>query len=95
MRHFPALPKSPGPTTIRDTSHWQRLSQVSLTPSLPVSKWRSNLTGLTVVLSQAESPIINGYFCLATEAETEDGLPHTLEHLIFLGSEKYPYKVRI
>ena len=21
-----------------------------------------------------------------------DGLPHTLEHLIFLGSEDYPYK---
>ena len=21
-----------------------------------------------------------------------DGLPHTLEHLVFLGSEDYPYK---
>lgn len=28
----------------------------------------------------------------ATEAHDDDGLPHTLEHLIFLGSEKYPYK---
>lgn len=25
-------------------------------------------------------------------ADDDDGLPHTLEHLIFLGSEKYPYK---
>lgn len=29
---------------------------------------------------------------LATEAFDDDGLPHTLEHLIFLGSEEYPYK---
>lgn len=28
----------------------------------------------------------------ATEAPDDDGLPHTLEHLIFLGSEQYPYK---
>lgn len=28
----------------------------------------------------------------ATEAHDDDGLPHTLEHLIFLGSEQYPYK---
>ena len=28
----------------------------------------------------------------ATEAYDDDGLPHTLEHLIFLGSEQYPYK---
>lgn len=32
-------------------------------------------------------------FLLATEAHDDDGLPHTLEHLIFMGSEKYPYKV--
>ena len=29
----------------------------------------------------------------ATEAQDDDGLPHTLEHIIFMGSEKYPYKV--
>lgn len=28
----------------------------------------------------------------ATEAFDDDGLPHTLEHVIFLGSEDYPYK---
>lgn len=30
---------------------------------------------------------------LATEAHDHDGLPHTLEHLVFMGSEEYPYKV--
>ena len=29
----------------------------------------------------------------ATEAHDDDGLPHTLEHIVFMGSEKYPYKV--
>ena len=29
----------------------------------------------------------------ATEAHDHDGLPHTLEHLVFMGSEAYPYKV--
>lgn len=31
--------------------------------------------------------------CVATEAHDDDGLPHTLEHLVFMGSENYPYKV--
>lgn len=30
---------------------------------------------------------------VATEAHDDDGLPHTLEHLVFMGSEEYPYKV--
>ncbi len=30
--------------------------------------------------------------CKATEDDSDDGLPHTLEHLVFLGSENYPFK---
>lgn len=37
------------------------------------------------------SVVYNG---AATEAHDDDGLPHTLEHLVFMGSEKYPYKAR-
>ena len=59
--------------------------QINLDGVLPVTKYKSKLTGLTVVFAQAESPIVNGYFCLPTEAYDDDGLPHTLEHLIFLG----------
>jgi len=55
-------------------------------------KYHSDSSGLTVIISQVEGPLVNGYFCLATEAEDDDGLPHTLEHLIFLGSESYPFK---
>lgn len=32
------------------------------------------------------------FFFIATEAHDDDGIPHTLEHLIFLGSEDYPFK---
>lgn len=60
--------------------------------SIPVSKYKSKKTGLTVFLAAVDGPIVNGYFCLATEAHDGDGLPHTLEHLVFLGSEDYPYK---
>lgn len=27
-----------------------------------------------------------------TETNVDDGLPHTLEHLVFMGSKNYPYK---
>lgn len=27
-----------------------------------------------------------------TETTSDDGLPHTLEHLVFMGSKNYPYK---
>ncbi|BFZ06020.1 hypothetical protein BsWGS_09058 [Bradybaena similaris] len=66
--------------------------QVNCNGKIPVSKYRSSKTGLTVFIAEVEGPIINGYFCLATEAHDDDGLPHTLEHLVFLGSEDFPYK---
>jgi hypothetical protein len=84
--------KSLNGTVIPDNSHWKILTSFNLSSSLPIVKYQSTLTGLTIVLARAESPIVNGYFCLATEATDNDGLPHTLEHLIFLGSEDYPYK---
>lgn len=57
-----------------------------------VSKWRSRDSGLSVVHLDYEAPIVNGYFVVATEIFDDSGCPHTLEHLVFMGSEKYPYK---
>ncbi|XP_058831479.1 uncharacterized protein C05D11.1-like [Topomyia yanbarensis] len=68
------------------------ISSVKANGVIPVHKYRSEQTGLTVVVGEVEGPLVNGYFALATEAHDDDGLPHTLEHLVFLGSEKYPYK---
>ncbi|KAG0305550.1 hypothetical protein BGZ98_003958 [Dissophora globulifera] len=44
-----------------------------------ITKFRSSKTGLSVVH-------------VDNEAFDDDGCPHTLEHLVFLGSELYPYK---
>ncbi|KAH9950492.1 Metalloenzyme, LuxS/M16 peptidase-like protein [Amylocystis lapponica] len=57
-----------------------------------VSKWTSRVTGLSVVHLDYEAPIVNGYFVVGTEIFDDSGCPHTLEHLVFMGSEKYPYK---
>ena len=65
--------------------HWELLTNITIDDTLPLYKFRSKRTGMTIVLAPGESPIVNGYFCLSTEAFNDDGLPHTLEHLIFLG----------
>ncbi|CEO99316.1 unnamed protein product (mitochondrion) [Plasmodiophora brassicae] len=61
-------------------------------PIREISCWRSPSTGLRAVLADIDGPLVNGFFALATESNCDDGCPHTLEHLIFLGSEDYPYK---
>lgn len=35
---------------------------------------------------------MQGYFSVITEIFDDSGRPHTLEHLVFMGSEQYPYK---
>ena len=67
--------------------------QYTLLDLIPVEKYRSTKTGISLCIAKVQGPLVNGYCCLATEAHDDDGLPHTLEHLVFLGSEKYPYKV--
>ena len=45
-----------------------------------------------MVYIDVDTPTVSGHFVLATESFDDSGLPHTLEHLVFLGSERYPYK---
>ena len=49
--------------------------------------------GLSVLHADIKQPLMTGQICLMTQVEDADGLAHTLEHLIFMGSKKYPYKV--
>ncbi|XP_050535489.1 uncharacterized protein C05D11.1-like isoform X4 [Daktulosphaira vitifoliae] len=58
---------------------------------IPVYKYQCLRTGITIVFGDIDGPVVNGYFTLATETLDDDGIPHTLEHLIFSGSEDYPY----
>ncbi|UKK00565.2 histone acetyltransferase [Theileria orientalis] len=57
-----------------------------------VSEYMSLLTGVHVFFVRYETPLVNTYLLVPTREETDEGLPHTLEHLIFLGSEKYPFR---
>ena len=77
---LPAVPLA-GPYS----ANWEVAAEFNVSGVLPVVKYRSRRTGLSVVIGKADSPIVNGYFCVPTEAFTDDGLPHTLEHLVFLG----------
>ncbi|XP_022918722.1 uncharacterized protein C05D11.1-like [Onthophagus taurus] len=75
-----------------NTANFELVYSLQAFNKVPVYEYKSKRTGLTIVLSEVDGPVVNGFFCLATEAHDDDGLPHTLEHLIFLGSEDYPYK---
>ncbi|OLL24900.1 hypothetical protein NEOLI_001494 [Neolecta irregularis DAH-3] len=70
-----------------------------------ISQYRSENTGLQIVVVDVEGPVISCHSVLATESmylirfnwlmqavSDDSGCPHTLEHLVFLGSTKYPYK---
>ncbi|KAI5635965.1 peptidase m16 inactive domain-containing protein [Phthorimaea operculella] len=77
---------------VASSCHFKLVSTTKANDVIPVNKYVSEKTGVTVIIADVEGPLVNGFFCLATEAHDDDGLPHTLEHLIFLGSERYPYK---
>lgn len=47
---------------------------------------------MQVVVVDRKGPKVNGYFTLATEIFDDSGAPHTLEHLVFMGSKSYQYK---
>ncbi|KAL3418200.1 hypothetical protein PVAG01_09915 [Phlyctema vagabunda] len=57
-----------------------------------ISQYVSERTGMHVVVVQQDGPKVNGYFALATEVLDDSGSPHTLEHLVFMGSKNYQYK---
>lgn len=47
---------------------------------------------MSVVVADQKGPKVQGYFVLATEIFDDSGSPHTLEHLVFMGSKSYQYK---
>lgn len=57
-----------------------------------ITQYVSDRSGMHVVVANRQGPKINGYFTLATEIFDDSGAPHTLEHLVFMGSKSYQYK---
>ncbi len=74
------------------SGHWRVESEAISSGGIKVTKFVSSLTGMKLVLADVSGPLVKGYLCLATEAHDDDGLPHTLEHLVFTGSRQMPYK---
>ncbi|CAB4256608.1 similar to Saccharomyces cerevisiae YOL098C Putative metalloprotease [Maudiozyma barnettii] len=74
---------------------FKRLTSFKLdyAPQYHITKYISPRTKLQLVhINHKSSPLVQGYFAVATECPTDSGTPHTLEHLIFMGSKNYPYK---
>ncbi|CAJ0573558.1 unnamed protein product, partial [Mesorhabditis spiculigera] len=60
--------------------------------ALDVHLLKSERSKLRIAVCDAPGPIVKGTISFVTEIDNNDGLPHTLEHLVFLGSKNYPYK---
>ncbi|KAI0471772.1 Metalloenzyme, LuxS/M16 peptidase-like protein [Xylariaceae sp. FL0804] len=57
-----------------------------------ITQYESERSGMQVIVADRKGPKVNGYFTLATEIFDDSGAPHTLEHLVFMGSKSYRYK---
>ncbi|KAJ1329712.1 protease-like protein [Microdochium nivale] len=57
-----------------------------------ITQYESERSGMQVVVARHPGPKVSGYFTLATEIFDDSGAPHTLEHLVFMGSRSYRYK---
>lgn len=58
--------------------------------TLNIEKYQSKRTGMKFYHIQLPLPLIKLEICVQTKPYDDTGCAHTLEHLIFLGSEKYP-----
>ncbi|KAF5377430.1 hypothetical protein D9615_005325 [Tricholomella constricta] len=92
-RRFASISQTSASAMIETYGNFDLIKRVKLDfTDVVMSKWRSRTTGLSVVHLDYEAPLVNGYFVVATEIFDDSGCPHTLEHLVFMGSEKYPHK---
>jgi Zn-dependent M16 (insulinase) family peptidase len=83
---------APSSRVAKMVQNFFKVCSVQSNNRLKVSLYRSALSGMRVAFVDQPSPVVNGWFSFATKATSDDGLPHTLEHLVFMGSHKYPYK---
>ncbi|KAI9655652.1 MAG: hypothetical protein M1831_004804 [Alyxoria varia] len=74
-------------------SHFKSLQQLKIEYcDTDFALYESERTGLRVIIVRQEGPKTYGHFAVATEIHDDSGSPHTLEHLVFMGSKNYRYK---
>ena len=71
-------------------SQFDLLQEGSFYDSTVFHKYKISSTGLTITLLHHDGPIISGSIVLRTLTDDNVGLPHALEHLVFMGSSSYP-----
>ena len=60
--------------------------------------YESRVTGIRGLLMETGEPLCSIHVAIATESDShdwthkDDGLPHTLEHAVFMGSDLFPFK---
>ena len=59
------------------------LYTVTADGNVPVTKYRSKRTGLSVFIAQVEGPLVNGYFCLGIKNDTDKNL-QPVSYLVFV-----------
>ncbi|KAI9660873.1 MAG: hypothetical protein M1829_006438 [Trizodia sp. TS-e1964] len=79
--------------TITMKKHFKTIQRldVEYSPNV-ITQYVSERTGLKLVVVDQKGPKVYGYFALATEIHDDSGAPHTLEHLVFMGSKNYSFK---
>lgn len=95
----PLLADIPLPTqfdnmgSMENTSHFKKVQRFTADyTEAQVTQYESQRTGMRVVVVDRKGPKVYGYFAVATEITDDSGAPHTLEHLCFMGSRRYPFK---
>ena len=49
---------------VKMAAKFEKVCSVVSNGIVPVTKYRSSRTGLTVCIAQVEGPLVNGFFCL-------------------------------
>lgn len=79
--------------SMENSTHFKKIQQFKADyTDATFTQYESQRTGLRVVVVDRKGPKVYGYFAVATEIHDDSGAPHTLEHLVFMGSRRYPYK---
>lgn len=43
---------------------FEKVSSVKADGNIPITKYKSKTTGLSVIIAEVEGPLVNGYFCV-------------------------------
>ncbi|KAN0023833.1 hypothetical protein ACTFIV_008220 [Dictyostelium citrinum] len=73
-------------------NEYELLNSFTVEKTILIEKYQHKKTKFTIYNIKVGGPLVNCLVVLPTETLSNDGCPHTLEHLVFLGSENYPFK---